>query len=316
MTNKPKRTKRKPAPKTKYYGGDVYTAMWSNIGGGGQGGAYDSFGALAAPGPIDLIGAFSDTVYSCTTLISAALSEIDIRLVAETRAGQAAPKSGFRIGTKHIRKRFRTKALELHEIADHPALDLLYRPNPETSYADLIAVTQSYLDIVGRAFWLVTDDSLGMPARLDILPAEQIRTVWDEHTGKLVGYKYTSTADSEPVDFPPDRVIAFRNSPHFDLSNREGISPLRAVWQKVQLLGPAWLTLPRFTARSGEKGLSRPYRGSIGQAGPSKCKGTLVLGHHRHPACTAVGDVVPEGQQHDHFSRGRQPDGQGISKPV
>ena len=35
------------------------------------------------------------------------------------------------------------------------------------------------------------------------------------------------------------------------------------------LLGPAWLTLPRFTARSGEKGLSRPYRGSIGQAGPS-----------------------------------------------
>lgn len=232
MPPRKKPTTKKPTPKKKATPKtlDKSSPVWTPIR-GGFAGTYDYYGASEAPGAAELIGAFANTAYSCSTLIAASLASLEIKLVAETRAGQAAPRSpSSPMRANGVSRRYRTKAVELAEIHDSPALDLLYHPNPDTSYADLVTATSLYLDIVGRAFWLVTDE-LGLPGRLDLLRSEMVTTLRDE-AGRVTGYQVGS--DRDGITYPPDRVIAFRRHAQFDPLG-EGVSPLRSVWQKVQL---------------------------------------------------------------------------------
>ena len=182
-------------------------------------------------------------MYACSSIIATSLAAIDIRLVAETRTGQALPNRPshpVRQASDWRRKGgLRTKSMTLQEVADHPLLDLLYAPNPEASYTDLLTATSLFIEVVGRAFWLVSDDAF-LPSRIDLLPAQMVKTVRDD-SGKAVRYEVGSGRDAvsyaaEPeVNNPRSRyVIAFRRHHQLD-PDGEGVSPLKAVWQQVSL---------------------------------------------------------------------------------
>lgn len=213
-----------------------YSDIWQPIGSGkrsGYGGTYDAFNSERSPSPIDLVSAFTDVAYACSTLIATSLADIELKLCAQMSKGEAPKVRANSISTDG-QKWYRKKAAELHEIPDHLVLDLLASPNPHTSYAELITSTDLYLEIVGRAFWLLTyDDYDFLPVRIDVLPAHLVTTVKNQETGRLVGYQYGD--DETGVFYEPKRVIAFRNNAYFDLEAGEGYSPLRSVWQKIQL---------------------------------------------------------------------------------
>ncbi len=224
--------KKKPEMVSKFVD---FQGFWTPIGanGTGFGGTYDAFGTQPEPSPVELVAAFTDTVYACSTLIATSLADIEIKLCAETHAGytptrRSAPTTGR--GMKWYRK----KAAELHEILNHPVIDLLQNPNPDMSYEGLMTATDLYQEIVGRAFWLLTFDDLdALPVRIDVLPAHQITTKYDDETGVLLGYQL---GDEHTGKFyEPHEVIPFRNYEYFDLKTNEGISPAKAVWQKIQL---------------------------------------------------------------------------------
>ena len=67
-------------------------------------------------------------------------------------------------------------------------LDLLKRPNPDPEQEglcgyDLRWMTQLYLESVGRAYWLIERDGLGVPRQLWLLRPQLVREVPDR-TGK------------------------------------------------------------------------------------------------------------------------------------
>ena len=226
------------APARKGWDGDGFDwgRYWTPLGGGVWGNGKEG------PTPGELIGAFADTVYACSSIIATSMAAIDIRLVVEGRVGELPnrPSKPVRDAGDWRRKSgLRTKGMTLREIGDHPVLDLLYKPNPEASYTDLVTATSLFLEVVGRAFWLVSD-KLGLPDRIDLLPAQLVKTVRDD-SGKAVRYTVGEGRDAFEYPAEPDPkgmnsryVIAFRRHHQLD-PDGEGVSPLKAVWQQVSL---------------------------------------------------------------------------------
>jgi HK97 family phage portal protein len=67
-------------------------------------------------------------------------------------------------GSRARRRRDLASAGELREICDHPALDVLACPNPFMTGRTALAMTQTWLDIKGEAFWLLDLGADGLPA--------------------------------------------------------------------------------------------------------------------------------------------------------
>lgn len=65
----------------------------------------------------------------------------------------------------------------LREVADHPMLELLQRPNPMMTGHTALQVTQVWLDIKGEAFWLVSFGPDGTPNGLWPIPPHWVRSV-------------------------------------------------------------------------------------------------------------------------------------------
>jgi hypothetical protein len=61
------------------------------------------------------------------------------------------------------RRRELAAAGQLREVPDHPALEVLARPNALLTGRAAMQLTQIWLDIKGEAFWLLSFDELGLP---------------------------------------------------------------------------------------------------------------------------------------------------------
>lgn len=243
-----KRTPKKANPNSKYYDPSV---IWTPISGRSFGAAYpngsDIYGSQPIPSPADLLNAYEDVVYSCVNLISHAVSREagKFRLVATTGPNDPRPKSPTRPFTLAEVKRieaahpkYTRRAVAVEQVVDHGLLDLLDQPNKLHSFEKLLEMTQVFVELCGSAFWYVAGPVVAgrkVPTELWLLPSHLITIETDEQTGAITGYEFQDGDQAEV--YAPDDVIHIKYTiDPLDPYTSFGRSPVRAVWQRVQLL--------------------------------------------------------------------------------
>lgn len=236
--------------------GDAVAAKSIGAGWGGMtlplGDPYgDRFKVNRAAKDAELISEFLGIAYACANMNGDGVAKSTLRLYIKVPAGAEKPK-GY-LGCKALDlgfiKRQRNKAQaagvrssigddtgELREITNHPILDLLKRPEPDPVNGlgayDHLWLTQIYLELIGRVYWLKGDGK--RPSALWLIPPMAVREIFDTSTGELTGYG-VRTVSGEKI-YPPEKIIKFRNAdPAHPRSG--GFSPLRAAMRNVRLLG-------------------------------------------------------------------------------
>src|SRR6202035_257772 len=146
-----------------------------------------------------------------------------LRLYVATRPGDSLPPSHLHarpISRKALTQLEKNPTIanvlpgtnSIHEITRHPLLDLLKSPqsdpdNPGLSGYDLRWTTQLYLESVGRAYWLIERDGLGVPNKLWLLRSHLVREVADPTGNRLIDhYEYGS---SRGASYQPSEIIRF-----------------------------------------------------------------------------------------------------------
>lgn len=102
-----------------------------------------------------------------------------------------------------------------NEVTNHPLLDLLDRPNQETTKSDAMYMLQSHKKLTGDAFWLKIKTN-GVTTALRVLPPDKVglklRTPTPEDPTIIECYEYKDTIDGKAikVTYMPDEIIHFK----------------------------------------------------------------------------------------------------------
>ena len=204
--------------------------------------------ARIAPAARELVQQLVGIAYACSTLNADLVAATRLRLFVRTRPGEGkvkayscpAPvsrKTLLRLkedpGTAH----YVAGEVTVEEVTQHPLLDLLKRPNPDPDQPgmcgyDLRWMTQLYLESVGRAYWLIERDGLGVPCQLWLLRPHLVREVPDMTGKKLIDhYEY---GGARGAIYQPSEIIKFHfpdpDNPYFG-----GYSPLAAAIEKIRI---------------------------------------------------------------------------------
>ena len=163
-----------------------------------------TYGAVAADwGNDETLKAFNENewLYSAISVVAQELANIPLKIVSVAANGDEK------------------------EVPNHPALDLIRRPNSVHSGAELRETSAIHQELTGNAYWLVDDrDGRGIPHRLYPLDPSKIKISRDEY-GEIRFYEYT--VGVKTTKFPPEDVVHFRlpnpRDPHY------GASPTKAA---------------------------------------------------------------------------------------
>lgn len=100
----------------------------------------------------------------------------------------------------------------------HPFLSLLEHPNPHQTQFQLFEATQSFIEITGEAFWVVTyGRNENQPMRLDLVRPDKVEVAIQDKidpngkiaVGDVIGYTIM-TEDGQPVPFETREIIHFK----------------------------------------------------------------------------------------------------------
>ena len=233
-TRKPRK---KPVDKS-YHGFEP--SIWTPLGGSGYGSA-DVWGSQPAPTTLDLLNAYEDVVFACVKLISDSIGKhIDgVKLCVTSTATDARPRYAKQLPpatAKTIRQhyaKFTRRADDVAEVTAHPVLDLLDCPNPKHSFCSLMALADVYLELTGSAYLYKARNQFGIVRELWLLESQYVTPELDDN-GVITGYTY-KRGDTAHT-YPPDDMIHFQFPDPVNPYGGTGRSPLRAVWQRAQLL--------------------------------------------------------------------------------
>ena len=161
----------------------------------------------------DALKSYSGWIYACVSTISQ-----DVR------------SSSWSIWQRAGNSRKDWKKLEGSQIPD-----ILLRPSATQTWGDLIEVSQTHLDLAGRAFWhLVTaPGSSGRVIGIQPLNPDWInKAVYNTDKTMLTGWEINVSGSTRRV-LPAEDVILFRYPDPVDPTG--GISPVRAVAMSVDM---------------------------------------------------------------------------------
>jgi len=144
-------------------------------------------------------------VYAVVSKIAQAVSAVDWRLYAEDSEGNQI------------------------DITEGPIYSLLQRPNPFTSWQELIELTQIYLELTGEAFWVLTLNARGEPTEIWTVMPDRISIVTDPEEF-IKGYVYRVGTEEIPLD--PQEVIHFKYPNPAD--PYRGLGPVKAATLLIQ----------------------------------------------------------------------------------
>jgi HK97 family phage portal protein len=103
-----------------------------------------------------------------------------------------------------------------NEVNQHPLLDLLDRPNQESTKTDSIYIIQSHKKLTGDAFWLKLRDRTGQTVALRILPPDKVHLDLQSPTEKdptiIMSFTYKDVINGEKVEitYDPKDIIHFK----------------------------------------------------------------------------------------------------------
>jgi phage portal protein BeeE len=236
--------------------GDFVLAKGSGTIGGGSflspfplGAPYsDVFRKDRAPSPRELIQQLVGTAYACATLNADLVASTALKLYVATRPGEAKPKGYLRThpaSRKTLARLaddpsvsgFVAGDVSVDEVTHHPLLGLLKAPqsdpdNPGLSGYDLRWMTQLYLESVGRAYWLVERDGLGVPNKLWLLRSHLVREIADTTGQRIIDhYEYGGARGAR---YQPSDIVRFHfpdpENPYFG-----GYAPMMAAIEKIRI---------------------------------------------------------------------------------
>jgi HK97 family phage portal protein len=130
-------------------------------------------------------------------------------------------------------RRFIVKADDVEAVTEHRYIDLMARPNPFLSEADLKYLTSIFMDLSGAAYWYIgVRDKLGIPAQIWVMPSQYVMPIPGKSLKEFVaGYRYERGRVKQ--DLPVEDVIEFKvPSP---LNEYTGMSCLLGVCDAIYI---------------------------------------------------------------------------------
>jgi HK97 family phage portal protein len=201
----------------------------------------DSWKRTREPSPNELVAELKGVAWSCISLNAATCASFTPSLYVVTRHNQPDPKCATRPIDARTFQRLRAdprlphlkSAARIEEVTDHPVLDLLRKPNPLMTGFDLWELTQTYLEVTGRAFWHLEKGPLGIPVQIYVLPSQNVTPRRRPQSAQPIDYFEYRTGKRQQ-EFAPEDVVFFRYPDPRD-PYLGGLSPLRACYEQVAL---------------------------------------------------------------------------------
>jgi HK97 family phage portal protein len=212
-------------------------------GGGWSGSSYvDSWQRTRELAPSQLIDELKGTAWSCISLNAATCATYTPTLYVVTAHNQPKAKCQTKALDAQTDKRLRalpylkvktSSAATIEQVTDHPLLDLIYQPNPFFNSFDMWELTQTYLEVMGKAYWYVEPGPYGVPAGIWILPSQNMTPGKRPNSPNAIDFFQYASGKNRQV-FGVDEIIFFRN-PDPKNPYTGGLSPLRACYEQVML---------------------------------------------------------------------------------
>lgn len=118
---------------------------------------------------------------------------------------------------------------ETKELANHPVLDLFYKPNPFQTKTEFFSITMTNLKLCGDAFWFKVRNNGGRVVELWNLRPDYMEIVKDP-TEYIKGYRFTK-ADGTTSVLMPDEIVHFKYPNPLD--EHYGISPIKSAQTRI-----------------------------------------------------------------------------------
>src|ERR1051326_282468 len=221
----------------------------------------DRFRKGTAPNALEMINECLNAAYACVCLNSQLVASTPLRLYVRTGKGEPSRLRGWKQTapiTRKIYDRLRKNpniANDVSEAADieevirnpktgeiHPVLELLNNPNGIDGQNNsiglnrnsMIETVQRFLEVVGRAYWYLEENSLGTPSQLWVLASHLVQEIPDFQEQNIIS-RYLFGAGVSRRAYEPEEIIPFRM---VDLHTvyLGGFSPMRAAFEKIKLL--------------------------------------------------------------------------------
>jgi HK97 family phage portal protein len=202
----------------------------------------DAYKRTREPTPNELLAELKGAAWACISINAAVCASFPPRLYVTTGAGQARPKCAAKELPASAERRLRSlphvaahvkAATAIEEVTDHPLLTLLRQVNPIHNSFDLWELTQTYLEVHGRAFWYLDKGPLGTPEAIWLLPSQNVTPKREPDSPNPIDY-YQYRTGMRSQRFRPDEVIFFRYPDPRD-PYTGGLSPLRACFEQAAL---------------------------------------------------------------------------------
>lgn len=206
---------------------------------------YDAFRRKAVPDASILVREYKRVAYTCANYNACGLVNGKLRLYLKTNKGESSvfrketlfpvttEKIDYLCSLTYLEKNLRS-FVNVEEVVSHPILELLDKVNstPYLNGIKLKELTQLYQEITGKSYWLITNDALGRPNQIWLLPSQYVRPVKENDDSKKIidYYEYSPPGFSDSFNYLPNDIIPFLFpsllSPYLD-----GLSPLQAAFE-------------------------------------------------------------------------------------
>ena len=198
-------------------------------------------GSGRSPTPRELLNELKTTAYACASINAGACATFVPRLYIRLDPSHPAAPKGFahrlgkRIDPKNLSAPHQPGSV-IHEITEHPILDLLRSVNDHMNGTDLLELTALSMEVLGNAFWWLESTSPGkqkssenIPDSIWPLPAQRMRPAIGENSGSWI-----FDSSSGPVLLAGEHVIHFRVPALEDIYGL-GSGPMRAAYEPATL---------------------------------------------------------------------------------
>ena len=175
--------------------------------------------------------------YACTSRNVTACSQVPLRLYTVKGISRVKHKSvpvEDSKKTTYLQSKLANSLsgkIDIEEIIDHPALDLLRKVNPSQNSYDLKSQTFSYLESLGYAFWLKERGAGEKVINIWPLMAQNVNVIISKKNSLIEGFEYGKGKNK--ITYPVEDIVFFRNVSLVDPIL--GSSPMKSCMQAIDL---------------------------------------------------------------------------------
>ena len=159
----------------------------------------------------------------------------------------------------------------VEEVTDHPVVDLMYRPNPEYTWGELIGRHTAFAVISGNAYMErigpTTGKNAGVARELWSHRPDRMTVDVNPDTGIRRGYKYTGPSGRE-CSWPIDPISGQSNIWHMKffhpLHDWYGAGPVEPTSREIDTANEAMEWNKNLLQNQGRPGMIVSFKGNIG----------------------------------------------------